>query len=308
MNLPEIQSFTIQNKSGISLTVLNYGAIIQKLFVFDKDNKPVNIVIGYPNPEDYRNNPLYIGACIGAYAGRISNGEFALDETSYTLYNEDGVHLHGGRMGFDQRIWTVDELVNGDESYIKLSYVSKDMEEGYPGNVKIEVAYKLTEDNTLKITHTAITDATTILNVTNHSYFNLGGTVPIDNHELYIKASNYLELNENLTPTGAILKVKNSDYNFLKKKKIEHLRIDDTFIFDNAKEGQISLYAENTGIEMTVTTNQPAVVVFIPKTIDAICLETQNFPDAPNHKNFPSAVLNVGDTYCNESIFKFKIS
>jgi len=310
MNATGIQSFTIQNKTGLQLTVLNYGAIIHKLIVPDKNNRFINIVVGYANDQDYLNNPLYMGACIGRYAGRINNGTFSLDNVEYDLYQKEGIHLHGGQKGYDQQFWTLEEIEHIDEPYIRMSYVSKDMEEGYPGNVKVDIVYTLTTNNELHITYSAFTDKITIINLTNHSYFNLGeATTAINAHELQIKASQYLEIDKNLIPTGKLLNVKNTPYDFTKGKTIDTLKIDDTFIFDTIDKNEevISLHTKNTGIEMTATTNQPAVVVFTPKTFNAICLELQNFPDAPNHSHFPSALLKPGEKYKNETAFKFSI-
>ena len=174
MNKDRIQSHTLQNNNGMSLTVLNYGAIIQKLIVPDKNKREINVVLGYANPADYFHNPHYLGACIGPYAGRISKGEFSIGKETYKVHHKDGVHLHGEESGFNQFFWDVEEFDNNDEPFIRLSHISNDLEGGYPGNVKAEVTYQLTNDNTLIITFTAVTDKVTILNLTNHSYFNLG--------------------------------------------------------------------------------------------------------------------------------------
>ena len=307
MNNAAINSYTLQNANGMQLTVLNYGAIIQKLIVPDKNEDPVNVVIGYPNKEDYRTNPLRLGACIGRYAGRISGGAFSLNDKTYELHTEESVHLHGGFKGFDQQFWVVDEFVSdGNSPHIKLSYVSKDMEEGYPGNLKAEVTYELTNSNALKISYSAIADASTIINLTNHSYFNLGGTESIKTHELYIDADTYLETDDDLIPTGKFLKIKGSAYDFNTKKEIGAVIMDHVFVLNQKSQKGITLMSKDSGIEMHIKTNQPGCVVFTPTTFGGICFETQNFPDAPNKPDFPSAILNPGETYKHNTVLSFK--
>ncbi|NER12211.1 galactose mutarotase [Leptobacterium flavescens] len=307
MILEDFRQITIQNKQGLQLTVLNYGAIIKELMVPDKNGKPVNVVIGYKNPSDYLQNYSYMGACIGRYAGRISNGSFSLNGMVYQLHKEEGIHLHGGQNGFDKKFWFIDDVSEGEDPYVKLSCISKDKEEGYPGNLKAELTYQLTEKNELKITHSAICDRDTIVNLTNHSYFNLSEYLDIGGHELSINASKYLEIKENLLPTGKLKSVGKTDLDFRKIKEIGDLKMDNTFVLDDPEKVAVSLYSPGTGIEMSLKTNQPSVVVYTPKTFGGICFEAQNYPDAPNHDHFPSALLRPGEFYTNEAVFSFNI-
>ena len=215
-----MNQITIKNEY-IELTVLDFGAIIQKLIVKDKNGHPTNTVVGLESTEEYLKDNMYLGACIGRYAGRISNGSFTLEGKKYRGYQKNNVHLHGGQSGFNQKYFTIEEVNHGKEPYIKLSYLSPDLEEGYPGNLNVMVTYTLLA-NTLKITHEATTDKTTVVNLTNHSYFNLQGVDNglIDNHILQIKASKYTPVNKEIIPTGEITSVKNTPFDFILPTKI----------------------------------------------------------------------------------------
>ena len=300
-----MKQITIKNEH-ISLTVLDYGAIIQKLLVKDKYGEEHNVVVGHEQPESYINDEHALGACIGRYAGRISKGGFKLEDQFYPLHSEKGIHLHGGKVGFGKKNWTVTEVYSGDNPFIKLTYISEHLEEGYPGNLIATVTYKLV-GNSLHIGHEAQTDKTTVVNLTNHSYFKLDNEPSIDHYNLKLKCEGILEVDEQLIPTGGIKEVRNTKNNFLTERKIGSVRLDTPFIFNPNCENAAIVSSYVSGIIMKVTTNQPAIVIYTPTPFPAICFETQNYPDAPNHVNFPSSVLLPGELYKNESTFAFGI-
>jgi len=321
----DLKIYTLTNKKGTQLKILNLGATVFGLLIKDKNGKEVNVVVGPKNPEDYISAEYLdenrcFGASIGRYAGRISNGEFELEGKKYSLFQKNGVHLHGGFRGLQHKIWNLETENKTMNPSITLSCFSEDLEEGYPGNLKIEVKYTLSEDDELQIEYSATTDKKTPVNLTNHTYFNLNGKGSVSNHQLCINAENILEVDEKLMPTGKFLPLENHPKNFSKAKEIRELEVDDTFVLEKDKKIAASVYSSQTGIEMQVFTNQPAVVVYIPghlpglweyqtkisSEFPSICLETQNYPDAPNHNNFPSAILNPGETYLNKSQFHFK--
>lgn len=303
-----IKKYSIATDS-LKLCVLNYGAIITHLEVCDKNGNWVNVVINFEKPEDYLINPKSLGACIGRYAGRIGNGAFQLGDKTYQLDVADGVHLHGGENGWSRKYWELETLNDsGEAPFIRLKYKSVHSEDGYPGDVTTLVTYKITDNCGLVIKHEATSDRDTILNLTNHSYFNLSGKgKSIDDHLLKIDAASFLETDDNLVPTGKILTLKGNEKDFGNLRPIGKTRVDDTYILDKTNENQIEIKAPDTGIKMEVKTNQPATVVFTPESFPAICFETQNYPDAPNHPGFPSALLKAGDLYLNESIFMFSV-
>ncbi|RRQ47517.1 galactose mutarotase [Maribacter algicola] len=300
-----MKQVTISNEF-MTLMVLDYGAIIQKLLVKGKDGNYTNVVVGYNHPSRYRLDENCLGACIGRYAGRISNGSFVLDREKFLLYHEDGVHLHGGKEGFHQKYWNIEEVSYGDDPMVKLSYQSKHLEEGYPGNLTVNVTYKLV-NNALQIIHEAITDRSTVVNLTNHSYFKLDDSPFIDAYELQLNCPYLLETDDNLLPTGNIIPVRKTNYDFLLPKEIGVQRLDTPFIKDMGNEKVAELHSAKSGITMSVFTNQPALVVYTPLDFPGICFETQNYPDAPNQPDFPNSVLRPGETYNNITIFKFDL-
>lgn len=294
---------TIKN-DFISLTVLDYGAIIQKLLVKNKAGKTTNVVVGFEEPKKYLTDNKFLGACIGRYAGRISNGNFKLDGISYPLYAINGVHLHGGKKGFGKKTWTISKVGDGEDPFVSLTYFSKDMEEGYPGNLTVTLTYKLIGPS-LHIIHRATTDKATPVNLTNHSYFNLDGEQQIDHCELRMPCEKYIELDQELVPTGNLLPVANSEFDFIDAKKIGSTRFDTPFVLDPSLPFNTKLSSGISGISMEVITDQPAMVVYTPPEFASICFETQNYPDAPNKPSFPNSILNPGETYVNTTEFKF---
>lgn len=290
----------------ITLVVLDFGAIIQKLIVKDKNGNPINVVVGFNSSEKYIEDPKYLGACVGRYAGRISNGRFEIDRQTYDLYHKDGVHLHGGKEGFSKKYWTIEEVHQGRQPFVKLSYQSKHLEEGYPGNMKAYATYKLI-NNQLHIIHEASTDRTTVINLTNHSYFRLDDSSQINDYHLQLNCSKMVETYADLLPTGKLVSVRETEFDFRQEKKIGSTRLDSPLVIDlNSKlAGRVS--SEKTGISMEVSTNQPALICYTPPEFPAICFETQNFPDAPNQSNFPNSKLRPGEIYNNTSKFVFDL-
>ena len=284
--------------------VLDYGATIQKLLVKGKDGNYTNVVVGFNHPSRYLLDDNVLGASVGRYAGRISNGGFELDREKFYLYHEDGVHLHGGKEGFHHKYWTIDEVKNDDSPSVKLSYKSKHLEEGYPGNLTVSVTYKLM-NNALQVIYEGTTDRSTVINLTNHSYFKLDSNPYIDDYELQLNCPYRLEMNENLLPTGDIIPVRKSEYDFLLPRKIGVQRLNAVFIKDIGNEKVAEVHSKTSGISIKVYSNQPAVVLYTPSDFPGICFETQNYPDAPNQPDFPKSVLRPGDIYNNISIFKF---
>ncbi|WP_291965102.1 aldose epimerase family protein [Maribacter sp.] len=300
-----MKQVTISN-AFLTLMVLDYGATIQKLLVKGEDGEYTNVVVGYNHPSRYRLDDNALGASVGRYAGRISEGGFVLDRERYHLYHEDGVHLHGGKEGFHQKYWTIEEVDNSDKPFVKLSYASKHLEEGYPGNLTVSVTYKLM-NNALQVIYEGVTDRSTVINLTNHAYFKLDENPYIDEYQLQLNCPYRLETKENLLPTGNIMPVRKTAFDFLIPKKIGLQRFDTVFIKDIGNEKVAELHSKTSGIHMKVYTNQPALVVYTPEEFPGICFETQNYPDAPNQPDFPKSVLRPGDIYNNISIFKFDI-
>jgi len=323
MTSKDIKIYRLKNEAGTILEILNLGAAVFSLKLKDPKGNFINVVVGPKNKEDfiteeYLQKNMGFGASIGRYAGRISQGKFILDNKDYQLYENNGVHLHGGERGLQHKIWQKHSETTGKNPSIILYCNSEDGEEGYPGNLNVQVQYTLTEENKLEIVYTASTDKRTIVNLTNHTYFNLSGEGSIRDHELYINADQILEVDERLRPTGNLRSLNSELKNFSSSKRIGNTFVDDTFIL---KEERIKamVYAPDANLEMVFKTNQPAVVVFIPKDLPtnwkyntsiarefpSICLEAQNFPDAPNHSHFPSAVLQPGETYSNKISYTF---
>ena len=290
----------------ITLIALDYGAIIQKLLVKDKDGNTINVVVGKEFPSDYPFDTKALGASVGRYAGRISNGGFVLDRETYPLYEQKGIHLHGGKKGFHKRDWKIEEVHQGREPFVKLSYLSKHLEEGYPGNLKTTVTYKLV-NNSLHIRYEASTDRTTVVNLTNHSYFRIDEKSKVDGYGLQLNSSKMVETLADKLPTGKVVSVSETPFDFLQEKEIGSVRLDTPFVLNSNSQFAAKVASKNSGISLTVQTNQPALVVYTPPEFPAICFETQNYPDAPNHKHFPSSVLRPGELYENISEFTFDL-
>ena len=330
----KITQYTLTNPSGMIVKILNYGGTVTDIIVPDKDGKMGDVVLGYDSLSGYRqpNNP-YFGCLVGRYGNRIANAKFTLDGKEYKLAaNNNGNTLHGGVKGFDKRVWKASDINTDSVSSIKFAYDSKDMEEGYPGNLHTEVVYTLTKDNELKIEYTATTDKATPVNLTNHCYFNLsaGTDSTILDHELMLRASQFTPVNDQLIPTGRIDTVKGNAMDFTAAKKIgkDIAQVaggyDHNWVFqkpENRFDLVASLYHPPSGRYMEVRTTEPGIQFYSGNFLDGtlkntrggakyvkhagLCLETQHFPDSPNQPSFPNTILKPGETYQQITVYKF---
>ncbi|GHT74382.1 aldose 1-epimerase [Bacteroidia bacterium] len=304
--------YVMKNADGMEVTVINIGARIVSLIVPDNGGTMRNVVLGYDSIQPYLQLKDYYGAIVGRYANRIADGTFVLDRVTHRVRQNEGKNLlHGGPNGFSTRFFTIEQP---DEQTLICSYFSKDGEEGFPGNLKLTVTYTLRDDNALEVNYKATTDRATVLNVSNHAYFNLSGkdaTVTAD-HLLYINAAQYTPTREDLIPTGKIEKVKNTplDYSSLVALNTEY-PYDLNYVLNHP--GEIDTVAAkvvsmSTGIEMDIYTTEPGMQFYLErKTRPSLVLEPQHFPDSPNHPNFPSTILRVDSVFNSQTIYKFGI-
>ena len=337
-NHSKITSHTLKNANGVRVEILNLGGIIKSIKTPNKHGVLEDVVLGFDTAADYLKPHPYFGAIAGRYANRIDNGTFTLDNKTYTLAQNNGSnHLHGGIVGFDKVFWDVSPFESEDGVGVRLHYLSEDMEEGYPGNLDVTVTYTLTHDNTLKVGYKATTDKKTILNLTQHSYFNLSGDFSNDilDHELQINASQYLPLNQNQIPVGTLEKVKNTPFDFQNPKPIgkdiavENAQLeigkgyDHCWVFDSKGLSKVArVYHAESGRLMEVYTDQPGMQLYTANFLDGtipsktggfykarsgFCLETQQFPNAPNQVEFPSTILNPNEIFTSETWFKFHV-
>lgn len=334
-----VDLYTLTNKHGMEVRAMTYGAIIVSLQVPDKNGKADDVVLGFDNFEGYLNNGPYMGAVVGRYGNRIANGKFKLNGADYTLFKNNGPNtLHGGIKGFDKRVWQGEPFENKHGAGVKFTYMSKDGEEGYPGNLKAEVTYTLPIDkNELEIEYQATTDKPTVLNLTNHSYFNLAGEGRGDvlAQEIMVRADKFTPVDVNLIPTGELRSVKGTPMDLTKPTPIG-LHVDDKYeqltlgrgwdhnFVVNGKPGELRLAARahdpKSGRVLEVLTTQPGVQFYSGNFLDGtvtgkhghvyqqhygFCLETQHFPDSPNHPEFPTTTLKPGETVHSETVFRF---
>lgn len=333
----QVSSYTLINDNGVEVTCLNYGCIITKIMTPDRNGNFENIVLGYENVEDYLNDTSFFGSIVGRVAGRIKGGSFSLNGKTYTLHkNENGNHLHGGLKGFNRVLWAAETFKNDREAGVEFTYTSPDGEEGYPGNLTLKVTYTLNNSNEFSISYHGKSDQTTLLTVTNHSYFNLSGNLKRDvlNHSLTLKSNQFLQLNEELLPTGEILDVTNTAFDFQNGRiiasgaKSGHPQnilaghgYDHPFILHENNNQEITLSDSESGRTLTIETDEPAVVVYSGNQLAAegeiygvpsrkylgICLETQGLPDAIHHAHFPSSVLEKDEEYVSVTKYQFGI-
>jgi aldose 1-epimerase len=336
-----VAEYTLTNASGAEVKIITYGGIITSLRVPDRNGNFDNIVLGFNKLSDYETKNPYFGALIGRYGNRIANATFTLDGTDYTLAANNGVNsLHGGNKGFDKVVWAANEVPGDADVGLELSYLSPDAEEGYPGNLSVTVVYTLTADNSIKIDYTATTDKATVVNLTHHSYFNLGGngSGPIYNEILQINADQYTPVDATLIPTGELADVTGTPFDFREPKTIgagirsgdEQVVLgrgyDHNFVLNRADitslEKAAYLYDPATGRGMEVWTTEPGLQFYTGNFLDGtlvgssggmyrqgegLCLETQHFPDSPNQADFPSTELKPEDTYHTMTVYKFII-
>ena len=324
----QVKAARIENASGTSLTVINYGAAIQALNITDRNGNPVDIVLGYDTAQEYEKNDAYLGATIGRVGNRIGKAAFSLNGVTYNLAKNDGDnHLHGGIKGFDKYIWNM----TAQDGSIVCDRISSDGEEGYPGNLHVTVTFKLTENNELHIIYDADTDRDTLVNITNHSYFNLNGSGDILDHKLTVYAERICEGDSGCLPTGKLLPVAGTAFDFLTEETIgarinddnEQLKLAGGYDHNYCLMGKRAavLYGEKTGIEMTVDTDLPGIQVYSGNFLterkgkngqvinkrSALCLETQLYPNAMNCYAFPSPVLRAGAHLHSETVYSFGI-
>lgn len=336
----QVTLFTLSNKNGLKAEIIDYGAIIVSLMVPDKEGIFGDIVLGYDNIEDYLERSPFFGAIIGRHANRIEDAEFVIDNIKYVLdKNEDPNHLHGGIEGFDKRLWDSKIINNNGQESLELSLFSPDGDQGYPGDLEVRVIYRLNDFDELEIEYYAVSSKDTVLNLTNHSYFNLSGhnSGSIVNHEIKINADFYTPVNQETLPTGEIRNVKDTAFDFTESKTIkealasypncEQLRFgsgyDHNFVIRNC-DGNLmegcQAYDPKSRRLMICYTTKPGVQLYTGNHLKsagmgknqaiyddrhAFCLETQYFPNAMKYRHFPSPVLAAGNTYHHKTVYKF---
>lgn len=331
----EVLQYTLKNKNGVTAKLITYGATLTELWVPDRNGELEDVVLGFRNMTQYENDSPYFGCTTGRYANRIAKGRFKLNGKEYVLAtNNEPNHLHGGNIGLDKRVWGSSLFIEEDAQGVVFTYTSPEGEEGYPGTLNIKVTYTLNNNNELKIDYEATTDKDTIINLTNHSYFNLAGqgSGTNHNHVVHIEADQYTPVNETLIPTGEIKSVKDTPFDFTTPHKIgerlenaggDPVGYDLNFVLrsggkEMAKAAEV--YEPDSGRVMIIKTDQPGIQFYsgnfldgvksdkggvVYNQYDAFCLETQHFPDSPNQPNFPSTVLKPGDTYKTTTIHRF---
>lgn len=333
-----VDLYTLRNANGVEVKITNYGGIVVSLSVPDRNGSNADVVLGHDAIAGYEKRSPYFGAIVGRYGNRIANGRFTLDGTTYHLARNDGEnHLHGGRRGFDKVVWQASEREDADGMAVELRYRSKDGEEGYPGNVDVTVTYTLTEENELRIDYAATTDEPTVINLTNHSYFNLAGHVAGDilGHELMIDADRFTPVDEGLIPIGELRPVEGTPFDFRTPTPIG-ARINDknqqlafgkgydhNYVL-NGTAGSLRQVVRVTepesGRVLEVLTTEPGLQFYSGNFLDGtihgkggkvyghrsgFCLETQHFPDSPNKPSFPTTVLRPGERYKTTTVYRF---
>lgn len=334
-----VELYTLSNSHGIEVQIMTYGCIITKILAPDKNGLIEDVVLGFDTLEEYEKDSPFFGAAVGRYANRIAKGKFTLEGQEYQLVAQNkGNHLHGGLKGFDKVVWKVLEA-NSDEREAKLvlTYLSKDGEEGYPGNLDVQLTYTLKENNEFDIHYEAKTDKTTILNLTQHTYFNLTGNIKggIMDHEVQIHAKHFVPVDETVIPTGELMPVEGNAFDFTLPKKIgleidaDHDQIakgggyDHCYAFEktiNAFELVASAYEPISGRTLEVRTTEPGMQFYTGNNLDgrltgkiginyarriAFCFETQHFPDSPNQPQFPTTVLRAGEKFDSRTNYRF---
>ncbi|MGI6125105.1 MAG: aldose epimerase family protein [Acetivibrionales bacterium] len=332
--------YTLTNKNGLKAEIINYGGIVVSLYVPDKDGKFADIELGYDNLEDYLDRSPSFGALIGRHANRLEGASFVINGITYNLNkNEGNNQLHGGLVGFDKRVWDA-KIIYQEKEALELSLFSPDMDENYPGNLEVRVIYRLTDEDALEIEYYAASDKDTVLNMTNHSYFNLSGhdSGTVLNHELRIDADFYTPINSESLQTGEILSVKNTPFDFTSPKRLgeglsdfsgnEQMEYgsgyDHNFVLRNSAGNEFreiaEVYDPKSGRVMTVFTTKPGVQLYTGNHLKSagkgkgghiydkwhgLCLETQYFPNSMKQNHFPSPVLIAGQTYHHKTVYKF---
>ena len=339
VNHSQTNLYTLKNKSGMEVCITNFGGRIVSIMVPDKDGKMQDVVLGFDNIDDYIRIPSDFGASIGRYANRLAQGRFVLDNDTIQLpQNNFGHCLHGGPQGWQYQVYDANLI---DNTTLELTRLSPDGDENFPGNVTAKVTFKLSDDNALDIKYSATTDKKTIINMTNHSYFNLSGdpSQPATDHILYVNADNYTPVDSTFMTTGELIPVKDTPMDFITPKaigqditKYDFVQLKNGNGYDHNwvlnTNGDITkpaarLTSPQSGITLEVYTNEPGIQVYTGNFLDgsiqgkkgitynqraSVCLETQHYPDSPNKPQWPSVILEPGQTYNSECIFKFSIA
>ncbi|MFC1840383.1 aldose epimerase family protein [Thermodesulfobacteriota bacterium] len=337
----KVDIYTLTNAHNIEIKIINYGGIVTSVKVPDKNGKFDDVVLGYNNLQDYMEGNTYFGAIVGRYANRIGDAKFSLDDQNYTLArNNWNNSLHGGVKGFDKVLWDAEPVTGEDSQSLKLNYMSRDGEEGFPGNLKVTVTYTLTDDNSFRIDYLATTDKTTVVNLTNHSYWNLAGEGSGDilGHQLMLNAGFFTPVDRGSIPTGEIRSVEDTPMDFRKPAAIgeriesdyEQLKFgngyDHNWVINSKDDDEpvlvATVYEPVSGRYMAVYTTEPGVQFYSGNFLNGkitgksgkvygirsgFCLETQHYPDSPNKPQFPSVVLKPGETYRSTTIHKFSV-
>lgn len=327
-----VERFTLINKNGLTARIITLGATLTEFHAPDRDGKLADITLGFDSVEPWLEPHPFFGVTAGRYANRIAGGKFTLDGKTHSLPTNDGAnHLHGGKTGFDKRVWKPEPI---EPNAVRFTYISPDGEEGYPGTLTVSVTYTLTDENALRFDYAATTDAPTVLNLTNHTYWNLGGSADILAHELLLPASRYTAVDAASIPTGELPKVE-GPMDFTKAKvvgkDIAALSTapgggyDHNWVLDDWESGKMTPAAElhdpSSGRTMTVTTTEPGIQFYSGNYLKAIegragktyekfaglCLETQHFPDSPNHPSFPTTVLRPGEKFRSTTVYRFGV-
>jgi len=336
----EVHLFTLETSDGSELRLTNFGATVLSLKVPDRNGKMENVILGFKDLKDYENIRHFYGAIVGRWGNRIAKGKFTLNGKEYTLATNNGEnHLHGGIMGFDRVLWDYEELSYNDLPAVKFSYLSKDGEEGFPGNFKVSVIYTYSEEKKLGIYYEMTTDQATVKNITNHAYFNLSGDVKDDilSHDLVLNADHFLPVDEGWIPFGEIRPVNGTPMDFTSPHKIGErindydkqlkngMGYDHCWVLNKSESGMNNagyIYDNSSGRRMDIYTTEPAIQFYSGNFMDgadighvglpynyrsAMCLETQHYPDSPNQEDFPTTVLNPGEVYKSTTIYKFSV-
>jgi len=330
----KITKYTVDNGNAVVMEMIDYGAIMTKLSTPDKNGQAANINAGFDNLETYLAGTPFFGATVGRYANRIAGGKFQIGDKQYTLATNNGPNsLHGGKVGFDKKVWDAEIIQTEDEAGVRFTCVSPDGDEGYPGELTVTAIYTLNPKGELKIDLSATTDATTVVNLTNHNYWNLGGITSgkVYDHILKLEADHYLAVNETLIPTGEMTSVKGNAFDFTEPKAIgkdiqatgsDPTGYDHCYVLRN-QDGDLALAARvkdpDSGRVMEVWTTQPGIQFYTGnflsgtegnaglKQHEAFCLETQHYPDSPNQPEFPTTLLKPGEKYHEVTVHKFSV-
>jgi aldose 1-epimerase len=335
-----VDQYLLKNKSGMQISIITYGGIITSWTAADKNGDYKDIVLGYNTLEEYETETPYFGALIGRYGNRIAKGRFSLNDTTYALAINNGVnHLHGGLKGFDKVVWEAETMSSATEASLVLKYLSEDMEEGYPGNLATTVTYTLNDNDELEVKYEASTDKTTIVNLTQHSYFNLSADFnqTVLDHELTINADAFIPVDETLIPLGNLSEVSQTPFDFRTSKRIgkdineENIQLTNGLGYDHCwalneqDKGMrfaASAYEPVSGRLLEVFTDEPGIQFYSGNFLDGslpsksggvyeqrtgFCLETQHYPDSPNQEDFPSVVLHPNEKYESQTTFKLSV-